>query len=468
MKSIKDIQKAYKDKTYTVRQIVDKTLATINAEDERIGAMLGLFSNDLIESCIAKAEDMLARGVGTALTGVPIVLKDNILVKGEKATAASKMLENYVATYDASATKKLLDAGAILIGRTNMDEFAMGSSTENSAYKKTRNPLDISLVPGGSSGGSASAVAANYVTVALGSDTGGSVRQPAAFTGIVGLKPTYGTVSRYGLIAMGSSLDQIGPLAHNVDDVETVFNIIKGQDDNDATSHANKSEAARDIRKRIAVPRLFINQDGVDDRIRSNFEKTMQSFIDRGYEIVDVDIKNIDKTLHAYYILCAAEVSSNMGRYDGVRYGTHIDGVNVNESMIESRSVAFGHEVQRRILLGTYVLSSGYYDAYYNKALRLREKIRDEVRKLFEEFDVIAMPISPVLPWKFGEKSDPLSAYLADVFSVSANVIGIPAISVPTGKIDDHLPCSIQFLSDWHREDILFVYGREVEKIYKH
>ena len=467
MLNLKEIQKAYKDKTYTVKAVVNESLAKIKNEDELIGAMLSVYNETYINECIGIAESMLISGHSTGMTGIPIVIKDNINVKGQIVSAGSKILENYKSPYDATVIQKLKDAGAIIIGRTNMDEFAMGSSTENSAYKKTKNPLDITRVPGGSSGGSAAAVAAGYVPVSLGSDTGGSVRQPAAFTGLVGLKPTYGAISRYGLIAMGSSLDQVGPIATNVNDVETVFNIIKGEDIMDATSHKNISESARDIKKRIAVPRSFINRDGVDEIIRENFNNTIKSFEDRGYEVVDVNIQNIEMTLHAYYIICAAEVSSNMGRYDGVRYGAHVEADTVNNSMIESRSKNLGTEVKRRIMLGTYVLSSGYYDAYYNKALKLREKIREEIREIFRDFDIIAMPISPVMPWKFGEKSDPLSAYLTDIFSVSANVIGVPAITVPTGHIDDKMYGSIQMLADWHREDILFAYGREVESIYK-
>lgn len=467
MKSLKEIQKAYKDKTVSVRQLVDKALAKIKAEDESLGAILGLYSEENIKAMIDQAESMLATGTGNMLTGVPIVIKDNIMVKGELATAASKMLEHHVSAYDATVIQKLKDAGAVLIARTNMDEFAMGSATENSAFQKTCNPRDHTLIPGGSSGGSAAAVGAGYVVVALGSDTGGSVREPAAFTGLVGLKPTYGAVSRYGLIAMGSSLDQIGPLANSVEDAEYLFNIIKGKDIKDATSHDNISESGREKCKRVAVPRSFIDQDGVDMVIRERFNSTLEKFKAEGYEIVDVDIDGIDKTLQAYYILCAAEVSSNMGRYDGIRFGAHDMSGTVNESMIATRSENLGPEVKRRIMLGTYVLSSGYYDAYYNKALKLRQMIRDEMRALFREYDVVAMPITPIFPWHFGEKSDPLSAYLADVFSVAANVIGVPAIAVPTGDTDNNLPTSIQFLADWHREDMLFDYAKEVEKMYR-
>ena len=471
-RNLKELADGYANGFYTVREVVEETLQKIKQKDEIIKSILGLYSDELISQCVERAELMFdtANKTGdnsaiTKLTGVPIIIKDNITVQGEKATAGSKVLANYIASYDATVINKLKEAGAILIARANMDEFAMGSSTENSAFGLTHNPLDISRVPGGSSGGSAAAVAAGYVTVALGSDTGGSVRQPAAFTGLVGLKPTYGAVSRYGLIAMGSSLDQVGPITKNVVDSETVFNIIKGKDEHDATSHDNISESNRDIKKRVAVPRSFVDVDGVDESIKNNFNQTLKYLESKGYEIVDIDIENIEKTLHAYYILCAAEVSSNMGRYDGVRYGMHIDGPTVNESITETRSAYLGKEVQRRILLGTYVLSSGYYDAYYNKALQLREKIRQEIRKVYESFDVVAMPISPVLPWRFGEKSDPLAAYLTDIFSVMANVIGVPAITVPTGHNDQGLPYSIQFLADWHREDILFAYGREVEQM---
>ena len=464
-RNLKELADGYADGLYTVREVVDETLRKIKKEDKNINAILGLYSDTLINECIERAESMLKNNKITALTGIPIIIKDNITVQGQKATAGSKVLDNYIASYDATVIKKLKEAGAILIARANMDEFAMGSSTENSAFGITNNPLDVSRVPGGSSGGSAASVAAGYSTVALGSDTGGSVRQPAAFTGLVGLKPTYGAVSRYGLIAMGSSLDQVGPITKNVADSQAVFNIIKGKDDNDATSHDNKSESDREIKKRVAVPRSFIDVDGVDKEVKDNFNQTLKYLESKGYEIVNVNIENIEKTLHAYYILCAAEVSSNMGRYDGVRYGMHVDGVTINESITNTRSQYLGKEVQRRILLGTYVLSSGYYDAYYNKALQLRQKIREEIKKIFETFDIVAMPISPVLPWRFGEKSDPLAAYLTDIFSVTANVIGVPAITVPTGHNDSGLPHAIQFLADWHREDILFAYGREVEQM---
>lgn len=462
MKTISEIKNSYKNKTHTVAQIVEEAVSNIKTNNSEINAVLGISSEGFIKEQIAKANQMLESGTGTDLTGVPIILKDNICVVGERTGAASKILDNYISPYDATVVSKLKDAGAIIIGRANMDEFAMGGSTENSAYGVTRNPLDTSRVAGGSSGGSAASVAANYVSVSLGSDTGGSIRQPASLCGIWGLKPTYGSVSRHGLMAMGSSLDVIGPFANTVEDLETVFNIIKGQDALDATSHSNPSFKSSNG-KVIGVPKSFVDQDGVDEEVRDAFYKSLESLKDKGYEIRDINIKNLELSLAAYYILMTAEVSSNMGRYDGVRFGEHSVGESVNDSITKTRSEYLGDEVRRRIMLGTYVLSAGYYDAYYNKGIATRDALKDEFEKVFKDVDYIATPTSPITAWKIGEKSDPLSMYLADVFTVSANIVGVPAISAPISKDSKDLPIGIQFMAPWGNEASLFGIGKDIK-----
>lgn len=452
-----------------VRSRVENFKKIISEKDVEIHAVLGYFSDTLIEKQIALAEELIESGKATALTGKVIGVKDNIMIEGEVATAGSKYLGNYVSTYTSSVMLKLLAEGVIPLVRTNMDEFAMGSSTENSAYGITRNPVDPSRVPGGSSGGSAALLAYSGADFTLGSDTGGSVRQPASFTGLVGLKPTYGSISRYGLMAMGSSLDQIGPFAKNASEAKEIFEAISFVDAHDATSltteeRQNKTEA---LKMRIGVPKSFIFNDNVDKKIQDKFQSIIDDLA-KDHEIVDIDIPELPLALSAYYIVCPAEVSSNMARYDGIRYGMQKVGENINDTFINSRTEGLGDEVRRRILLGTYVLSSGYHDAYYNKAMELRNILRRAFAKTFETVDVIMTPMSPILPWKFGEKSDPIAMYLADIFSVTANMTGNPAISVPGGTIkegDAELPFGVQFTADNNREDTLFTYAKRVEMI---
>jgi aspartyl-tRNA(Asn)/glutamyl-tRNA(Gln) amidotransferase subunit A len=453
--------------TITVRTLVDESKSVITENEKNVHALLGMYSDALIESQILKAESMLQNGTSTLLTGIPIVLKDNILVNGEIATGASKILENYQATYDATVVKKLKEAGAVVIGRANMDEFAMGGSTENSAFGVTKNPHDITRVAGGSSGGSAAVVAYGGVPVSLGSDTGGSIRQPASFCGIVGLKTTYGDVSRYGLMAMGSSLDQIGPFANTVEDTEIVYKVITGNDPHDSTSLSNeiRTSPKTPIKKVIGVPKSFVYRDGIDKEVLENFESSLKRFESLGYTCKDIEIQELEKALAVYYILMFAEVSSNLARYDGIRYGLSHPGETSIRSYFESRTDGFGPEVRRRILLGTYVLSSGYYDAYYNKANIVRAMLKDEFAKVFQDVDVVAMPTSPVPAFKIGEKSsDPLAMYLADIFTVPVNIVGVPAISIPSGKTATNLPLGIQLIASWMREDILFTFGKDFEK----
>lgn len=465
-KTLRQIQEELQSGTTTIEVLVENAKKTIQEKDEDVHALLGMYSENFITSQIVSAKEMLQQGKGTVLTGVPVVLKDNIVVKGERATAGSKILEEYVSPYDATVVKKLKEAGAILIGRANMDEFAMGGSTENSAYGVTKNPHDTTRVAGGSSGGSAAVVAYGGVPVSFGSDTGGSIRQPASFCGIVGLKPTYGAVSRYGLMAMGSSLDQIGPFTHSVEDAEAVFGIISGHDPLDATSIKERAEVLP-LKKKVGVPWSFIRRDGIDKEVLTNFEDSVEKLKSNGYEIVDVSIDHLEKALSVYYVVVFAEISSNMARYDGIRYGLSIPDDNVIKGYFKTRTEGFGEEVRRRILLGTYVLSSGYYDAYYNKANLVREMLREEFRKVFEQVDAIAMPTSPIPAFTIGEKShDPLAMYLADIFTVPVNIVGVPAISIPSGVTENKLPLSLQILAPHFREDVLFTIGRDFEKLY--
>jgi aspartyl-tRNA(Asn)/glutamyl-tRNA(Gln) amidotransferase subunit A len=469
MKTLKEINADLKSGATTIVELVEASKKIIAEKDKDIHALLGMYSDVLVSSQIIRAEEMLKQGTETILTGIPIVLKDNILVKGEHATGASKILENYVATYDATVVKKLKDAGAILIGRANMDEFAMGGSTENSAYGVTKNPHDTTRVAGGSSGGSAAVVTYGGVPVSLGSDTGGSIRQPASLCGVVGLKTTYGNVSRYGLMAMGSSLDQIGPFGNCVDDVEEVYKIISGHDVLDSTSLpiAARTTSQEPMKKIIGVPMSFIKREGIDKEVLENFNESIDRLKQAGYTIKDITIANLQKSLSVYYILMFAEVSSNLARYDGIRYGLSHPGETSIKSYFESRTAGFGPEVRRRILLGTYVLSSGYYDAYYNKANLVREQLSKEFSRAFHEVDVIATPTSPVPAFTIGEKhSDPLAMYLADIFTVPVNIVGVPAISIPSGKTQNGLPLGMQFIAPHMREDMLFTIGRDFEKLY--
>jgi aspartyl-tRNA(Asn)/glutamyl-tRNA(Gln) amidotransferase subunit A len=402
-----------------------------------------------------KVDARLAAGDAMPLAGVPIAIKDNLCVRGMKTTAASKILQTYAPPYDATVIEKLEAAGAVIVGKTNCDEFAMGSSNENSAYGPVRNPWAPSRTPGGSSGGSAAAVAAAQVPLALGSDTGGSIRQPASFCGVVGLKPTYGRVSRYGLLAFASSLDQIGPIARTVEDTALALGVMAGPDRADATSSREPvpdlaAALTGDVKGlRVGVPRTFVTE-GVDDDVKAAFDAALAVLEGAGARLVDVELPHAPYGVPAYYLVCTAEASSNLARYDGVKYGYRskaaADGLQAMYT--HSRSEGFGAEVKRRIMLGTYVLSAGYYDAFYLKAQQVRTLLRRDYDRAFEAADVIAMPTSPIPPFGLGEKADdPLQMYLADIFTVSANLAGVPAISVPGGFVQrggDKLPVGFQ------------------------
>jgi aspartyl-tRNA(Asn)/glutamyl-tRNA(Gln) amidotransferase subunit A len=414
-----------------------------------------------------------ARAAGATLgplAGVPIAVKDNICTRGLPTTAASKVLRGFVPPYDATVVQKLAEAGAIVVGKTNCDEFAMGSSTENSAYGPTANPWNPTRTPGGSSGGSAACVAARTVPASLGSDTGGSIRQPAAFCGIVGLKPTYGRVSRYGLLAFASSLDQIGPFTVTADDAAAVLAVIAGADPHDATSAGVPPPAAtvasHDIRDlRIGVPRAFV--EGVDSAVARAFDEALAAWRAMGATVVDVDLPHSSLAIPVYYLIATAEASSNLARYDGVRYGvrTPLGATDSLRTMYErTRDEGFGPEVKRRIMLGTYVLSAGYYDAYYLKAQQVRAKLRDAYAGVLQSVDVIATPTTPTPAFGLGEKvADPLQMYLADIFTVSANLVGVPAISLPCGFSPDGLPIGCQLTGRMWAEDTLVRAGAALQ-----
>ena len=452
---------------YTVRDLVRAYQTVAKEKNPEINAYLEIFRDDVIDEQIDHAQDMFTAGTATTLTGIPIAIKDNMLMTGHVASAASKMLGNHQSVYDGTVVKILKDAGVVILGRTNMDEFAMGSSTENSAYGPTKNPLALDRVPGGSSGGSAAAVAMDGALVSFGSDTGGSIRQPAAFCGLVGLKPSYGTVSRSGLIAMSSSLDQIGPFTKTVAEAETIFNIIATHDPLEATSVPmnERTVSFKPLTKRIGVPRTWVESDGIADSVKKNFSESLEKLGAAGYELVDIDMPLAEHSLAVYYILMPAEVSSNLARFDGIRYGQSSQEGSLLDVYEQSRAQGFGKETRRRILLGTYILSHGYYDAYYGNAWRLRRAIEKEFAALFETVDAIITPTSPFPPFKRGEKTaNPLEMYMSDLFTVPANIAGIPAIAIPSGVDAENLPMSIQFMAPMFREDILFSIGKDFEQ----
>ncbi|MDQ5949742.1 MAG: aspartyl-tRNA(Asn)/glutamyl-tRNA(Gln) amidotransferase subunit [Patescibacteria group bacterium] len=464
--TIKKAHEHLKSGDFSVRELVDAYLSEIKSKDKEIHAYIELFSD--IDESITRAQKMFENGSATLLTGIPCSIKDNMLYKGHITSSGSKILENYVATYNGTAIQKIIDAGAVILGRTNMDEFAMGSSTEHSFYGPTKNPLDTSRVPGGSSGGAAASVAMDGALFALGSDTGGSICQPASLCGIVGFKPTYGGVSRFGLGALASSLDQIGPFTKSTEDAEIVHSFISGFDPMDSTTITEATRAggaSRTQKKKIGVPwHLF--KDGLRADMKENFEKSLENLKKAGYEIVDVELPHAKYALAVYYILLPAEASSNLARYDGVRYGLREEGKDLMDVYMKSRGKGFGKEVRRRIMLGTYVLSHGYYDAYYNKARKLQKVITEEFEKVFETVDAVITPTTPSPAFKFGEKtSDPVAMYLSDVFTVPANIAGIPALTVPFGKSEEGLPLDIHLMGPACGEHILFSIGKDFENV---
>lgn len=467
-----EIRQGLLEKHFTAKELTESYYKRIYEKEPVIEGFLTLCRDDALAQA-ERIDEKIKNGepVGR-LAGVPTAIKDNICTEGIKTTCASRMLCDFAPPYDATVVRKLKEADAIIIGKTNMDEFAMGSSTENSAFKKTRNPWDRERVPGGSSGGSAAAVAAGMAVLALGSDTGGSIRQPAAFCGVVGLKPTYGLVSRFGLVAFGSSLEQIGPIAQNVKDCALALEVIQGEDRLDSTSVNHimqkglKDADEEGIKSmKIAVPVEFFNS-GLETEIKAAISESVEKFKAMGAFVEEISLPLTSEGLSAYYIISSAEASSNLGRFDGIRYGYRPEKFkDLNELMEKSRSEGFGEEVKRRIMLGTFVLSSGYYNAYYNKAQKLRRKIKEQFIKVFKSYDIVLSPASPVLPFKIGEKStDPLEMYLSDIYTVNINLAGIPALSMPCGFSRSGLPIGLQIIGPHFGEEKIFKAAYALER----
>lgn len=460
--TIKKAHEALKRGDFKVIDLVDAYKKVIDEKNGDINAYLSVW--DDLEDQAEVAQKKFDDGSATLLTGIPFCIKDIICTKGKVTTGASKILETYKPPYDATVVAKLKDEGAVILGKGNTDEFAQGASSENSAYGVSKNPHDTTRVAGGSSGGPAAAVAMDGALCGLGTDTGGSIRIPASFCGVVGLKPTYGALSRNGLMAMASSFDCPGPMTKTVEDAEIIFDALKGIDPLDSTTVAK--EGASSKVKKVGVPRGFL--DGVDKDVLLNFEKSLKVLESQGYEVVDIDIPKLEYSLPVYYILIPAEVSSNMARYDGIKYGGRKSGDDLMEQYLNTRGELLGAEVKRRIILGTYVLSAGYADQYYNKALQARGMIKASFKEVFKSVDVVAMPVSPTPAFKIGEKAnDPLQMYLVDMFVVGASCAGIPAISIPAGTVEvegKDLPVGLQLMAPDLEEGRLFEVGKKFEQ----
>ncbi|MBP7832044.1 MAG: Asp-tRNA(Asn)/Glu-tRNA(Gln) amidotransferase subunit GatA [Candidatus Pacebacteria bacterium] len=472
--TIKQAHESLMKGEYSAAELVAAHVAVIDEKNPELNAVLEVFA-DWKEQA-AEADKMIADAKAAGkefpvLTGIPIILKDNILFEGHIASAASKMLEHYKATYSCLAVKNLRAMGAVILGRANMDEFAMGSSTENSAYGVVKNPYDTSRVAGGSSGGSAVAVATGMCVAALGSDTAGSVRQPAAFCGIVGMKPSYDYATRHGVIAMGNSLDQVGPFTKTVEDAQIMCEAISAYDPNDARSvplefRKKYAEDHATIKPTIGIPWSDVDREGMDPEALANFKSSIEKIKAAGYEVKDISLPTMKYSLAAYYILMPAELSTNLSRFDGIRYGHSAEGNTLYDVYAKSRAEGFGPETRRRIMLGSYVLSHGYYDAYYRKAIFVRDEIKREMEAMFNEVDIIITPTSPTPAFKIGEKShDPLAMYLSDIFTVPANLSGNPAISIPNGNHSNGLPLDIHFTAALGAEKVLFDFSSAYEKI---
>ncbi|OHB16996.1 MAG: aspartyl/glutamyl-tRNA amidotransferase subunit A [Parcubacteria group bacterium RIFCSPLOWO2_01_FULL_40_65] len=446
--TIREVKRGLDKKEFSQEELRQEFLKSIKKKNPDLNAYLSVFKNE---------EPEVNKGV---LAGVPCAIKDNILINGTGCTAASKILENYISTYDATVIKKLRGAGAVFLGKTNLDEFAMGSSTENSAFGPTKNPHDLTRVPGGSSGGSAAAVVAGLSIFALGSDTGGSIRLPASFCGVVGLKPTYGRVSRHGLMAMASSLDQIGPITKNSYDAALVLNIIAGSDKFDSTAVPKEApDYTSGIDKsikglKIGIPKEYFSE-GLDGKVNNVIQKAISKLQNLGAEIIDISLPHSEYALASYYIIMPCEVSSNLARYDGIKYGFSAKAKNLIDTYLKSREGGFGEEARRRIMLGTYALSAGYYNAYYKKAQQVRALIKKDFDEAFKKVDVIAGPTAPTVAFKLGEKvKDPLTMYLSDVYTVAINLAGVPALSVPCGFVNN-LPVGLQLIGKHFDEAVI-------------
>ncbi len=461
--TIEEAHRLLKSKELSSVELTRAVLDRISAVEDRVDAFLTVSEKTALERA-KKADQKIAGGHCGPLTGIPLAIKDVICTRGVPTTCGSKILENFGPPYDASVIRKLKAAGAVIVGKLNMDEFAMGSSTENSGFKNTRNPWDLTRVPGGSSGGSAAAVAADMCLGALGSDTGGSIRQPASYCSTVGLKPTYGRVSRFGLVAFASSLDQIGPLSKNVSDCAIMLKAIAGYDSADSTSvpqevpdyTAALQQGLKGVR--LGIPKEYANTEGMDPEVSTAVNAAVRLFEDMGAQTIEVSLPHTEYAVAAYYVIAPSEASSNLARYDGVKYGLRDKAQDDMLKMYRStRSNGFGPEVQRRIIIGTYCLSAGYYDAYYGKASQVRTLITEDFKKAFETCDVLVCPVAPTPAFKIGEKvDDPLTMYLSDIFTISANLAGIPGMSIPCGFSSEGLPIGLQLMGKHFNEEMLF------------
>ena len=463
--TIKEIHQHLLDKDFSAKELTEHYLSRIDKEEAKIAAFLSVSEDLAIEQAEAIDRKIQQGGDLPVLAGVPCAIKDVILVKGLTCTAGSRILENYKAPYDATSVAKLKEQGAVILGKTNLDEFAMGSSTERSAFKVTKNPHDLERVPGGSSGGSAAAVAADESVFTLGSDTGGSIRQPASFCGVVGLKPTYGAVSRYGLIAFASSLDQIGPFAKTVDDCEIVFEAIKGKDPKDSTSVESQFPISnfQFINAIIGIPKEYFGE-GLEKGTREIIEKVIKKTEKAGAKVKEVSLAHSEYALSCYYLIATSEASANLARFDGIKYGFSQEGADLLDVYLKSRGQGFGPEVKRRIMLGTFALSSGYYDAYYLKAQKVRTLIKKDFDEAFKDVDFIFTPVSPFPAFKIGEKiDDPLKMYLSDILTVPINMAGLPALSLPVGKAEK-LPVGLQIIGRPFEESGIFQVAKFLEK----
>ena len=460
----------YKNRDLTATEVITSLYEDIERTDKDVHAFLSICRERALEEA-RRLDARIASGEPLEpLAGVPVAIKDNMTVRDMTTTCGSRILENYVPPYTATAVERLRSAGAIVVGKTNCDEFAMGSSTENSGFFVTRNPHNLDRVPGGSSGGSAASVASGTSVIALGSDTGGSVRTPASFCGVVGIKPTYGRVSRYGLVAFASSLDQIGPIAKSVRECAQALEVISGFDHFDSTSaDISVPEFVKDLDRpikgiRIGVPKEYFVA-GLDAEVRAKTEAGMRIYEDLGCTLHEISLPHTEYAIATYYLIATAEASSNLARYDGVRYGLRVDNSSLQDMYRRTRHSGFGQEVKRRILLGTYALSAGYYDAYYLKALKVRTLILRDFQKAFEQVDIILTPTSPTVAFKIGEKTgDPLSMYLSDIFTITQPLAGIPAISVPCGKNSENLPIGLQLMGNHFEEALLLSVAHHFEK----
>ncbi len=464
--TIKQIHQGLVNKSFSCVDLTKAYLKNIKEKDKEINAYLTV-TEDLALEQAKKVDDKIKQGqeIGP-LEGVPCAIKDAIMVEGQKCTAASKILENYVAPYDATVIKKLKEQGVVILGKTNTDEFTMGASTENSAFGVTKNPYDKTKVSGGSSGGSAAAVAANMACFALGTDTGGSIRLPASFCGITGLNPTYGSVSRYGVIAHASSFDQVGPMTKNVEDAKIVLETICGKDKMDATSADYKYEEVKTDLKglKIGLPKEYF-AEGLDKEVEQIARSTIKKAEEAGAKIVEVELPNSKYAIACYYILVPSEASANLARYDGIKYGLSENGESLLDVYIKSREKGFGPEVKRRIMVGTYCLSSGYYDAYYKKAQEVRQLIRQDFAKVFEKVDLIFCPVAPFPAFGIGEKADdPLAMYLVDLYTGAVKLAQLPALSLPAGKIGK-LPVGLQIIGNHFKENVIISVASQLEKM---